>query len=182
MNECHYLNIPQAVIVVENIAWDLSKTEVIGFVSQVCKVEEDWIHILIDTHTGKTKADMYIELSTTFDAIECQKNLSHRILKGRLVRIRMSSQEELEHSLIPNPHVNLSIIAAEVGRIMELCANYKSFFSRKCPERPVEYACSLLRLVPWYKVSHDSIEHLKLLHDYVSSRKEISIAWVSLIK
>lgn len=150
-------NLPQAVIKISNITWDLRKNDVRDYLSAICLVELHWIHIPIDIDSGKTKAEIYVEIPTSIQAYNCQEYLSNKILKGRLVIITVSSFEELLMAILPRDAMQSFLTENDVLKIVNICTNYKTHFSRKCPERPVEYAESIVRLIPWYKLSKDSL-------------------------
>lgn len=151
-SETELASIPQAIIKISNISWDLRKRDVQEFLEPVCHVEMRWIHIPIDIESGKTRADIFVEISTTMEAYRCQEYLSNRILKGRLVVISISNHEELLHMIMPRDYKQSYLTESDVSQIINICTNYKTHFSRKCPERPYEYAESIIRLIPWYKV------------------------------
>ena len=101
MSNCHHLQCPQAVICIQNISWDLSKNEVIDFLNPVCSIPRSWIHIPIDINSGKTKPDIFVEVPTTYDGINCASSLNNRILKGRLINVRLCSEREVLFSFFP---------------------------------------------------------------------------------
>ncbi|KAF9580122.1 hypothetical protein BGW38_003355, partial [Lunasporangiospora selenospora] len=95
-----------AVIRVTNIPWDVSLLDMQAFFSGVPFPPEHLlsqnIHILMDRTTGKTFNSAYIELALTPQqaAIVAQsKNL--KVLKGRLVTVELSNQDELMRSVFP---------------------------------------------------------------------------------
>ena len=58
------------------------------------------IHILMDRFTGKTLSECFIEFPSVLDARKALE-MQNRVLKGRLVSVHVSSQEELSRALFP---------------------------------------------------------------------------------
>lgn len=146
---------PQEIIILSNIPWDLSVEDVTLFLSPMICIKAEWVHIPIDKDTGKTKAELMVEVPTIYHAQKIASTMNGTILKGRLIAIRLGSYAYLEKVLFPGASDNYFITDSEVDHLIEICKNYKTHFSRKCPERPFEYILSLLRVVPWYKVDAD---------------------------
>lgn len=147
----------QAVIKISNISWDLTTTEVIEWLTgkaekqssnsrpvfklkpsndilvtgQIINISKRHIHIPIDRSTGKTKADMYVELLGPQDALYCIKKYNKGILKGRSVTISMSSMEELHevhfYSINAMKCIDTDQVLSFSGTeaILNICRNYK---------------------------------------------------------
>lgn len=117
-----------AVIKIANISWDLSSADVIEFLGGV-KIDKRHIHIPIDRGTGKTKADMFVEVSSLIDAIRCIAKYNKRVLKGRAITLSLSSHEELfdAHfpSLVIDPWEGVPLTIEEAQSIIAICRDYK---------------------------------------------------------
>ena len=163
-------NVPQAMIAIGNISWDISKSEVIEFLNPVCRVQDAWIHIPIDRNSGKTIERIYVEIPTIYDAYNCTLLLNKKIMKGRLVTLSISSHDDALQTIVGNELLRLSSV--EIDKIINICLYPKFNFSKKCPNRPIEYAESLVRLLPWYKLDHETgwaLRKLKIfLRTYVA--------------
>ncbi|PJF19776.1 hypothetical protein PSACC_00413 [Paramicrosporidium saccamoebae] len=141
-----------AVIKISNISWDLTSGDVMDFLESV-PVQKHYIHIPIDRSTGKTKADMFVELSSMVEAIKCMAKYNKRILKGRAVTVSLSSLEELNS-------VHFPPVAVGGDFLSQAEAVSLAHFSRKCAERPFEHVISILRLAPWYQMEHFMTDRL----------------------
>jgi RNA recognition motif-containing protein len=112
-----------AVIKISNISWDLTSKDVIEYLENA-SVERHHVHIPIDRSTGKTKADMFVELRSIVEGIKCMAKYSKRILKGRAVTVSLSSLEELYST-----HFNSSgsdfFSQSEAVSLVNICRNYK---------------------------------------------------------
>lgn len=168
-----------AVIKIGNISWDLTSGDVLDFLGG-SRIGKDHIHIPIDRSTGKTKADMFVELPSLVEAIRCVAKYNKRILKGRSVTLSISSHEELfdAHfpSLLLDPWGREPLTAEEIQSIVAICRDYKvcitpprtdlhsspsqAHFSRKCAERPFEHVISILHLVPWQCLRDEQVERM----------------------
>lgn len=169
--EVETVNIPQAVIKISNISWDLRKKDVQEFIGIVCPIDSEWIHFPIDIESGKTRAEMYVEIPTTVQAYSCQEYLTNKLLKGRLVIVSLSCFDDLLVSMFPRDMRQSLLSEDDVNQILNICTNYKTHFSRKCPERPIEYAQSISRLIPWYKTSNETMKAVVNLRQRLSALK-----------
>jgi RNA recognition motif-containing protein len=115
-----------AVIKISNIAWDLTSSDVIECLECVHTTKRH-VHIPIDRATGKTKADMFVELPSMVEAIKCMAKYNKRILKGRAVTVTLSSLEELIHAHFPEatPRSSEFIAQTEAISLVAICKNYK---------------------------------------------------------
>lgn len=96
------------VLCISNIPWDITSNDVRSWLNK-WKIAEFGVHILMDRSlenagksTGKTFSDAYVEFDTSDNAKEVLFNMNRTNLKGRVVSVRMSSQEELMRRLFPN--------------------------------------------------------------------------------
>lgn len=122
---------------ISNISWDLSSADVVECLPAV-HLERQYVHIPIDRATGKTKAEMFVELRSMIDAVKCIAMYNRRILKGRVVTLTLSSLEELFRAHFPafdvdcgpdvGPHQEL-LSAAECTSLIAICRNYKVAWS-----------------------------------------------------
>ncbi|KAJ1555292.1 hypothetical protein HK096_004993, partial [Nowakowskiella sp. JEL0078] len=97
-----------SVIKIRNISWDLSLNDVVAFFSPIEIASghtppfyTQAVHIVMNRETGKTYSECFVEFENQQIA---QKVLDMRpkgLLKGRLVNVQMSSQEELLRVLFP---------------------------------------------------------------------------------
>ncbi|KAF9336807.1 hypothetical protein BG006_007318 [Podila minutissima] len=95
-----------AVVRVTNIPWDVSLQDMATFFAGIPIPPEHLllqnVHILMDRATGKTFNSAFVELALTpVDAgmIAQAKNL--KVLKGRVVTVELSNQDELLRSVFP---------------------------------------------------------------------------------
>lgn len=119
---------------ISNISWDLSSSDVVEFLAAV-RLERQHVHIPIDRSTGKTKADMFVELGSVIDAVKCIAMYNRRILKGRVVTLTLSSLEELFRVHFPSFDVDAGptqgdfgqelLSVAECASLIAICRNYK---------------------------------------------------------
>jgi hypothetical protein len=133
---------------------------------------------MMDRTTGKTLSEAYIELGSEIDAAKAlEKN--QKPLKGRLLSVTKSSQEDLMKAIFPKwkgkfqslnavapsattrRNVTLTVSGGtnasplvtreETNSILVVCRNFKLHFSRKCAERPFEQVISVLTKMPWHQ-------------------------------
>lgn len=115
-----------SVIKISNISWDLSSSDVIEFLADCVRVEKHHVHIPIDRSTGKTKAEMYVEVPFPLDAIKCVSRYTRRVLKGRSVTVGLCSMEEMYMSHFPLNHLTSDLLTlADADAIISICRNYK---------------------------------------------------------
>ncbi|CAO3565630.1 unnamed protein product [Mortierella alpina] len=95
-----------AVVRVTNIPWDVSLQDMLAFFAGFPHPPEHLlsqnVHILMDRSSGKTFNSAFIELALTphqAGMVAQARNL--KVLKGRLVTVELSSQDELMRSLFP---------------------------------------------------------------------------------
>ncbi|KAF9348084.1 hypothetical protein BGX26_000471 [Mortierella sp. AD094] len=95
-----------AVVRVTNIPWDVSLQDMHSFFSGFPYPPEHLlsqnVHILMDRATGKTFNSAFIELALTphqAGMVASARNL--KVLKGRLVTVELSSQDELLRAVFP---------------------------------------------------------------------------------
>ncbi|KAF8969301.1 hypothetical protein BGZ46_010690 [Entomortierella lignicola] len=95
-----------AVVRVTNIPWDVSLQDMHAFFSGFPQPPEHLlsqnVHILMDRATGKTFNSAFVELAlTSYQAgmVASARNL--KVLKGRLVTVELSSQDELLRAVFP---------------------------------------------------------------------------------
>ncbi|GJJ68130.1 hypothetical protein EMPS_00476 [Entomortierella parvispora] len=95
-----------AVIRVTNIPWDVSLQDIQGFLNGFPVPPEHLlsqnVHILMDRATGKTFNSAFVELAVTSQqAGKVAQTRNLKVLKGRLVTVELSSQDELMRSIFP---------------------------------------------------------------------------------
>ncbi|KAG0337071.1 hypothetical protein BG004_007795 [Podila humilis] len=95
-----------AVVRVTNIPWDVSLQDMAAFFTGFPTPPEHLlsqnVHILMDRATGKTFNSAFVELALTpvqAGMVAQSKNL--KVLKGRVVTVELSSQDELLRSIFP---------------------------------------------------------------------------------
>lgn len=113
-----------AVIKISNISWGLTSADVVDFLEGV-PVDKRHIHVPIDRQTGKTKADMFVELASMTEAIKCLARYNKRILRGRVVGITLASLEELSAAHFPTDNKGEFLSQAEACSLVNTCRNYK---------------------------------------------------------
>ncbi|KAF9941689.1 hypothetical protein BGZ67_004263 [Mortierella alpina] len=95
-----------AVVRVTNIPWDVSLQDMLAFFAGFPHPPEHLlsqnVHILMDRSTGKTFNSAFVELAlTSHQAGMVAQARNLKVLKGRLVTVELSSQDELMRSLFP---------------------------------------------------------------------------------
>ncbi|KAG0051267.1 hypothetical protein BGZ83_003901 [Gryganskiella cystojenkinii] len=95
-----------AVIRVTNIPWDVSLQDMQGFLAGFPFPPEHLlsqnVHILMDRATGKTFNSAFVELALeNHHAGRVAQARNLKVLKGRLVTVELSSQDELMRSIFP---------------------------------------------------------------------------------
>lgn len=99
------IDVRMGIVKISNITWDLSSSEVVDFINGfACKelITKDHVHIPIDWMTGKTKADVYVQLPSPLDVLRTIHLLDKKILKGRAMSLVESSEEEIYTSFFPS--------------------------------------------------------------------------------
>lgn len=115
-----------AVVKLSNISWDLTSSDVLEFLDKM-PLDKRHIHIPIDRLTGKTKADMFVELPSMVEAIKCMAKYNRRVLKGRAITVTISSLEELylAHFLLHKVDLSEFLCQPEAQSLVAICRNYK---------------------------------------------------------
>ncbi|KAF9195429.1 hypothetical protein BGZ51_000003 [Haplosporangium sp. Z 767] len=95
-----------AVVRVTNIPWDVSLHDMLTFFSGFpCPPEHllpQNVHILMERGTGKTINSAFIELALTpYQAGMVAEARNLKVLKGRVVTVELSSQDELMRNVFP---------------------------------------------------------------------------------
>ncbi|KAI8580297.1 hypothetical protein K450DRAFT_198686 [Umbelopsis ramanniana AG] len=164
------------------IPWDVSVSQVTQFFKSIKfpppQMHSHFVHypvkpeqIIIDRSTGKTVSNAFVEVLEPSEAQRAVTTCHRKPLKGRLVHVSLSDQDELLKSLFPcwagnfvkgmaipveaqsvSPKQGQTFITRqEINSILTICRNYKIHFSRKCPERPFENIMSIVCKYPWYQ-------------------------------
>ncbi|KAG2184173.1 hypothetical protein INT44_009188 [Umbelopsis vinacea] len=157
------------------IPWDVSVSQVTQFFKSIKfpppQMHSHFVHIIIDRSTGKTVSNAYVEVLEPTEAQRAVTTCHRKPLKGRLVHVSHSNQDELLKSLFPcwtgnfvkgmaiptetqsvSPKQDQTFITRqEINSLLTICRNYKIHFSRKCPERPFENIMSIVCKYPWYQ-------------------------------
>ena len=123
------------VVKISNISWDLSSSDVLAYLSGTDgRLQKNHIHIPIDRLTGKTKADMYVEISSITDGLRCIAKHHKRLWRGRSISVTLASLEELDRAHFhPVPELlheyqlfPYEIISeTECTSLLNICRNYK---------------------------------------------------------
>ncbi|KAG0235469.1 hypothetical protein BGW42_005255 [Actinomortierella wolfii] len=95
-----------AVVRITNIPWDISLQDMAAFFAGFPMPPEhllpQHVHILMDRSTGKTFNSAFVELAMTpQQAGLVAQSRNFKVLKGRLVTVELSSQDELLRSIFP---------------------------------------------------------------------------------
>ncbi|KAJ3127963.1 hypothetical protein HK098_005476 [Nowakowskiella sp. JEL0407] len=96
------------VLKIRNISWDLSIDDVIAYFGSV-KIPvahepphyTQGVHIIMNRETGKTYSECFVEFPDQTTALRALEKHPKGLLKGRLVTVHKSSQEELLRLLFP---------------------------------------------------------------------------------
>ncbi|RUS20149.1 hypothetical protein BC937DRAFT_86271 [Endogone sp. FLAS-F59071] len=172
------------VIKLSNIPWDVSQNDIRMFLSHLqlpsASMVSQPIHIMMDRTSGKTLCDAYVEVCQPVDLSKVIESRHMKPLKGRLVSVVQSTQEELMRTIFPRwrgdfigidavPPDSATLSGAgtifgggggttspfvgrdEINSLLVVCRNYKLHFSRKCAERPFENIISVVTKYPWHQ-------------------------------
>ncbi|KAF8939743.1 hypothetical protein BGZ58_008831 [Dissophora ornata] len=95
-----------AVVRVTNIPWEVSLHDMLSFFSGIPYPPEHLlpqnVHILMDRATGKTYHSAFVELAlSNHQAGMVAQARNMKVLKGRVVTVELSSQDELMRSIFP---------------------------------------------------------------------------------
>lgn len=124
--ECYH-----AILKISNISWDTSTADIAEFLAGAAvAIRPHQIHIPIDRVTGKTRSDMYIEMSSVEDILRIMHQMNRRILKGRSLCMTMASFDELYkvHFNDPEDASGLGVSKSEATSLINICRNYKVSF------------------------------------------------------
>jgi RNA recognition motif-containing protein len=122
----HYLNQPQELIILGNIPWDIDIIDVLHFLSPVVHIRREWVHIIIDRMTGKTKPDIIVEIPDLYCGYRCVTQLNNTIIKGRLISVRLAGNSCIEEFIFPDSTGGSYLNRIEVNHLLEICHNYKN--------------------------------------------------------
>jgi hypothetical protein len=89
---------------VAQIPWDVTLHDIGNHLSPIKLPRKGgvaMIHVLMVRDTGKTRSDAFVEVANSIDANFTLRERQRRILKGRIVTISRSSQEELMRAVFP---------------------------------------------------------------------------------
>lgn len=121
-------NLRLAVVKISNIAWEVSSGDVVGSFT-LYPLDKIHIHIPIDRTTGKTKAEMYVELPSIFEATRFISKYNRRVLRGRSIGVSLSSLEELYNAHFPKAIDQAGndefLSEVEAISLVNICRNYK---------------------------------------------------------
>ncbi|CAO3660417.1 unnamed protein product [Umbelopsis ramanniana] len=137
------------VIKISNIPWDVSVSQVTQFFKLIKfpppHMHSHFVHIIIDRGTGKTVSNAFVEVLDLSEAQRAVTTCHRKPLKGRLVHVSLSNQDELLKSLFPCwvgnfvkgmaiPTDTQSILSKqgqtfitrqEINSLLTICRNYK---------------------------------------------------------
>jgi galactokinase/mevalonate kinase-like predicted kinase len=123
--ECYH-----AILKISNISWDTSTADIAEFLTGASvTIRPHQIHIPIDRVTGKTRSDMYIEMSSVEDILRIMHQMNRRILKGRSLCMTMASFDGLYkvHFSDPEDGSGLGVSKSEATSLINICRNYKVY-------------------------------------------------------
>ncbi|KNE70132.1 hypothetical protein AMAG_15109 [Allomyces macrogynus ATCC 38327] len=92
------------VVKMSNIPWDVTQRDIQDYFSptQIPSIGGlPLVHVLMVRESGKTKSDAFVELPTISHLGEVLHERQRRILRGRIVTLTPSSQEELMRAVFP---------------------------------------------------------------------------------
>ncbi|KNE66776.1 hypothetical protein AMAG_19505 [Allomyces macrogynus ATCC 38327] len=92
------------VVKMSNIPWDVTQRDIQDYFSptQIPSIGGlPLVHVLMVRESGKTKSDAFVELPTISHLGEALHDRQRRILRGRIVTLTPSSQEELMRAVFP---------------------------------------------------------------------------------
>ncbi|KAJ3368396.1 hypothetical protein GGF31_006357 [Allomyces arbusculus] len=92
------------VVKMSNIPWDVTQRDIQDYFSptQIPSIGGlPLVHVLMVRESGKTKSDAFVELPTISHLGEALHERQRRILRGRIVTLTPSSQEELMRAVFP---------------------------------------------------------------------------------
>lgn len=123
-------SLSHALLKISNISWDTTTSDIVGMLEGF-PVHMDHVHIPIDRATGKTKADMYVEMPDIEHCIKAISFYNRKIVKCRSLILNMASFEELYYVLFPiryqaeEPIFGFALSPSEVLSLLDICRNYK---------------------------------------------------------
>lgn len=124
-------NVRFTAVKISNIAWEVTSGEIVEKLT-LLPLKKIHVHIPIDRTTGKTKAEMYIELPSIMEGLRFAAKYNRSVLKGRAISVAVSSLEELIKAHFPSlfdDHDGSGeseiISHEEVHSLVNICRNYK---------------------------------------------------------
>ncbi|CEP17348.1 hypothetical protein [Parasitella parasitica] len=163
---------PYTVLKIKNISWNIGESDVYEALSRhkVFRLPD----ILMDVKTGKTLNVAYVELETsTFSDIQIDsaiRSIKIPQMQGRHISVCRSSYDELCNDLFPKwkghftNGVALShtdprdssvqksqyyISQKDLQSLLNVCRFFKTYYNRKCAERPFQYLITIIMNMPW---------------------------------
>ncbi|KAL7329631.1 hypothetical protein PS15p_204696 [Mucor circinelloides] len=133
------------------------------------------IHVFMDVKTGKTLNTAYVELemntSSQNQIDSLVRSISIPQAQGRHISVTRSSYDELCNDLFSGwkgefvdglacPHTDSRDSSAtqksqyyigqrDLQRLLNVCRFFKTYYNRKCAERPFEYLITIIMNMPW---------------------------------
>ncbi|KAK4522058.1 uncharacterized protein ATC70_004597 [Mucor velutinosus] len=133
------------------------------------------VHVFMDIKTGKTLNTAYVELEmNTSSPIQIDfiiGNIKIPQAQGRHITVTRSSYDELCNDLFSQwkgeftdgmacPHTDSRDSSAtqksqfyigqrDLQRLLDICKFFKTFYNRKCAERPFEFLITIIMNIPW---------------------------------
>lgn len=109
---------------------------------------------------GKTLSVAFVEISSKDLFITL--SYSREFLRGRMITIRKSSEDELLRHLFPlaSPNMGIWLTRDEINGIIMVCKNYRVHYSRKTANRPFELIISIIKKIKWGNCSVLQRDHI----------------------
>ncbi|KAL9541777.1 hypothetical protein MBANPS3_008932 [Mucor bainieri] len=133
------------------------------------------VHVFMDVKTGKTLNTAYVELemnaSSPAQIDSLVRNINVPQAQGRHVTVTRSSYDDLCNELFSEwkgefvdgmacPHTDSRDSSAtrksqyyigqrDLQRLLNICRFFKTYYNRKCAERPFEFLITIIMNMPW---------------------------------
>lgn len=120
-------------------------------------------HFVLDRTSGKTQSEIFLEFTTISDAERFAQRKSGRCLGSRVVEIELVSSKEMLDAIFPRARDGMWTTREEIQNIITHAKTFKSPYTRKCPQRPIENFISILSLFPWANNSAYTASQVDLL-------------------
>lgn len=108
------------ILKISNISWDISITDVCALLGD--EVQPHQVHIPIDRLTGKTRCDLFVEMTDSASVMNALVQHNRKIIKGRSLIMIPSTFEELYQWHFTN---GVCVSENEASSLLNICRNYK---------------------------------------------------------